>query len=280
MKKWIKTTGIITVIAIVGVLAVGAVAFAQGPDAQNNVPPTNGWYRSGGPSAGLGNHPFENGRFGNKGMRPGRGPALEVLTGALGMSAEDLRAALAEGQTLPEIAEAQGVDWADVQTALVTAAEEQLTQAVADGQLTQERADSILEKLQNHDFSAAPPLPHNGMRGKRGGRGFAARPNLEALTETLGMSVEDLRAAWTEGQTLPEIAEAQGVTMADLAEAMYNSAVDRLQTAVDDGKLTQEQADTILQKLTDRYESCVNDGDCAPPRPHNRPFSAPPLRNQ
>jgi len=153
MKKWMKVTGIVVAVAIVGVLIVSAVALAQGPDGQDTFPPADGWQKRGGP-------------FDGRGMRHDPGPELDVLTEALGMSAEDLHAALADGQTLPEIAEAQGVDWADVEATLLSAAEEKLAQAVEDGKLTQEQADTMLEKLQERDWSAAPQ-PRDGQPGMR-----------------------------------------------------------------------------------------------------------------
>ncbi len=67
-----------------------------------------------------------------------------AIADALNMSVEDLEAAKEDGQRLPEIAEAQGVEIETVKAAAEAAKEEAVNQAVADGTLTQEQADHIL----------------------------------------------------------------------------------------------------------------------------------------
>ena len=66
-----------------------------------------------------------------------------LLAEALGMSVEELEAARAEGQTLSELLEAQGLDATTVRDRLLEAHEAALEQAVADGVLTQEEADEM-----------------------------------------------------------------------------------------------------------------------------------------
>ncbi len=79
------------------------------------------------------------------------GVTLEAAAGALGMTADELSTQLWGGKTLADLAEEKGVDLADVQAA-VQAAQEQATrdniqQAVEDGDMTQEKADWLLEGL-------------------------------------------------------------------------------------------------------------------------------------
>ncbi|HEY86092.1 MAG TPA: hypothetical protein G4N96_13380 [Chloroflexi bacterium] len=273
MKKWIKVVGIISVVSVVGVLLLGAVAFAQRP--------TDGTF---GPGGRMGHPSFGmrgSGAFGPMG-HPGGSMGGEVLAEALGMSVEDFQAALADGQTPQEIAQAQGIDWADVEAALQADAEERLQQAVEDGKLTQEQADAILERMAEHPFDGGafmkrPGGRPDGQTGRRPGGPEMDRGN--ELPEVLGMTQEDFSAAMEEGrkQVLVDIVESQGMTMEEVALALYDQAVERLESAVADGKLGQEQADQILEKITERRDACVNDGDCtlAPPRP-SRP-SRPPM---
>ncbi len=94
--------------------------------------------------------------------------ALEAAAKALNMTTDELTAALQSGQTLEQVAEAQGVDFADVQAAIQAVHEtemrERIAQAVEDGTITQENADWLLEGLEK------------GFLGGPGGFGFGPGP--------------------------------------------------------------------------------------------------------
>lgn len=79
-----------------------------------------------------------------EGHRGGGRMDLSAVATALGMSVEELRAALEGDQTIADIAAAQGIDVATVVDAVVTAQRERLAERVAAGDLTQEEADAKL----------------------------------------------------------------------------------------------------------------------------------------
>ena len=83
------------------------------------------------------------GRIGRMGMR------LEIKTAAdtLDMSVPDFMQALRDGQTPAEIAEKHGSSGQALADAIVAAQTEKLEQAVANGRLSQERADEILARM-------------------------------------------------------------------------------------------------------------------------------------
>jgi hypothetical protein len=84
-----------------------------------------------------------------------------------------------------------------------------------------------------------------------GGYGYAgSMPSL--LAEALGMTTEELYAAQTAGQTVAEIAAAQGVELADVVAAVVAPRAERLAQSVADGYLTQEQADAMLAAMTEQ----------------------------
>ena len=98
---------------------------------------------------------FGRGGFGGGGHGPRgpghaggviRGEALEAAADALGLEASDLPAAIRDAGSLEALATAEGVAYADVKTAVLAAVQSDLGTAVADGRITQEHADSILEK--------------------------------------------------------------------------------------------------------------------------------------
>ena len=76
---------------------------------------------------------------------------------------------------------------------------------------------------------------------------------------TLGVSVEEIEAANAEGLTLCQIAESRDL---DLDEAWETTKISRqtiLQQALDDGSVTQVQAEWISERLTgfDPLETCA-----------------------
>ena len=93
------------------------------------------------------------------------GAALEAAAGALGMSPEDLSAALEGGKTLPELAEQAGVDMEQVSEAMqavrAESMRERIEQALEEGTITQEHADWLLEGLEAGYLDG----PHFGFGG-------------------------------------------------------------------------------------------------------------------
>ena len=66
-----------------------------------------------------------------------------MLATALGMSAEELQTALADGQRIPDLIDELGISQEDFQTAMQSAQQAALDEAIADGVITQEQADQI-----------------------------------------------------------------------------------------------------------------------------------------
>jgi hypothetical protein len=72
---------------------------------------------------------------------------LEAAADALGVESADLIDRLADDTSLEEVAEAEGVAYADVKAAVLAAVRADLDAAVAEG-LDQDRADAMLERIQ------------------------------------------------------------------------------------------------------------------------------------
>ena len=85
------------------------------------------------------------GRGLGRGMGHGRvGHGVEAAATALGMTSDELRTALRDGQTIAEIASEKGVDIQTVIDAMVAEVQTHLDERVAGGRLTQEEADAKL----------------------------------------------------------------------------------------------------------------------------------------
>jgi transposase len=111
-----------------------------------------------------------------------------------------------------------------------------------------------------------PPIPfgwHGGGRGMggfgRGGFGWAGGGQwtmFDTAAKALGLTPEELFAELHAGKSLDEIAEAKGVDVQTVYDAMNVARAEAekqaLQQAVEDGRITQEQADQMIERLENR----------------------------
>ncbi|MGZ4717013.1 MAG: hypothetical protein ACXWB2_06945 [Acidimicrobiales bacterium] len=73
----------------------------------------------------------------------------------------------------------------------------------------------------------------------------------QTAADKIGISVDELKADYKDGQSISEIATAHGVDPQTVADALVAKATDTLNQAVADGKLTQERADKAEARLPD-----------------------------
>jgi hypothetical protein len=97
--------------------------------------------------------------------------------------------------------------------------------------------------------------------------------DLDAAASYLGMTDASLKAALEGGKTLAQIAGDRGKSVHGLVNALVDDAEAELAAAVDAGRLTDAQRDSMLLGLKERIASLVN-GE----RPdHDGGFGPPPL---
>jgi hypothetical protein len=114
----------------------------------------------------------------------------------------------------------------------------------------------------------SPPAEADGPVGPQGGRGMRGGPHdgpLEVVAEALGMTVDELRAALADGQTIADLAEAKGVALEDVASALAAAQAERLQQAVENGRLTQEEADAKLAEMEANILAHLESGEFVGP---------------
>jgi len=85
-------------------------------------------------------------------------------------------------------------------------------------------------------------------------------PGLEAMAEVIGIDAEELHTALEDGQTPAEVAEANGVSRAELVDALVADITSHIEQAVEDGHLTQEEADERLADVEANAEA-IADGE-------------------
>jgi hypothetical protein len=81
---------------------------------------------------------------------------------------------------------------------------------------------------------------------------------LEAMAETIGIEVDELRAALEEGQTPAEVAEANGVSREYLVAALVEEINTHLDEAVENGDLTEVEADERRAEVEDHANDIVD----------------------
>jgi hypothetical protein len=115
-----------------------------------------------------------------------------------------------------------------------------VTALVAGAALAQEETPVVPED--------ALPYMNKGM-----GRGMGNQVELEAAAEALGMTADELRTQLWGGKTLADLAEEKGIDLADVqaaVEAAKEAAMrENIAQAVEDGTITQEHADWLLEGL-------------------------------
>jgi predicted XRE-type DNA-binding protein len=186
----------------------------------------------------------------------------------LGLSDSDLRGKLSNGQSLADVAKAQNKDVNGLQDAIVAAEKADLDKAVANKQLTQAQADKILAALKGHvgdivngklRFRSGPRFAHKGFA-------FGAGDQLATAAKYLGLSESDLRTKLRNGQSLADVAKAQGKDVNSLQDALVAAQKTKLDGLVAAKKLTQSQADDILSHLKSHVDDLVKANLAAAPR--------------
>lgn len=86
-----------------------------------------------------------------------------------------------------------------------------------------------------------------------------------AFAELLGATTEELREAKQNGQSLADVAAANGVDIATVTDAMEAAINERIDEAVAEGHLTAEEADErramIAEKVEDKVNGVRGDGE-------------------
>jgi hypothetical protein len=80
----------------------------------------------------------------------------------------------------------------------------------------------------------------------------------EAAAEVLGLSEDELRAALRDGQSLAQMAEAQGMSVEDFTAALQSNITAALQAQLDAGEITQEEFDEVTANLSENLTDIIN----------------------
>ena len=155
MSRRTKVLTIAISLAVVSLLTIGGVALAD--DSRNCEKPF-------GPRMGKMAACGQMGAFGPNGM----------LSEVLDLTPEEIKAELQAGKTIIEIAAEQGFTNDQLKEAINAAMAAKLQQQVADGTITQEQADKMLQRMQDGPAKNGQPKFGFGLRGHGGFPGVGA----------------------------------------------------------------------------------------------------------
>lgn len=157
-----------------------------------------------------------------------------------------------------------------------TTAEEE-TMAVEESRAYQAILDHLAPLIEDDTITeaqaeaVASTLAEN-MRG-HGGRGRGLRA-LRATAEFLELTPEEMREALAEYDTLADLAAANGSSGAELIAYLVAQVEEHLATAVEEGRITEEEAAEKLADATEHITEMVN-SDIPEPRGERGPRFGP-----
>lgn len=227
---------------VLGTLLAGAVA-AQEPA----TPVPNGDEDSADvPGAGIMGRWFGRamGRGFGLGVRVGRHlggteSMIDAVAEVTGLTADEVRAALADGQSLNDIITENG------------ATVEEAVDAYIAGRVAALRGarDELIERVEQ----GFPGV--GGMMGP-----FADASLLDVVADLTGESVADVRAALAEGTTVEQILEEHEISVDDVVTEFLARREAALDELVADGRITQEQAEAMLEHMDEEIREHIEEG--------------------
>jgi len=149
-----------------------------------------------------------------------------------------------------------GVSVDDLTPAGKAAAVATIDAAVANGDLPEDVAARMKERIQNADGDGCRLLGAGFHAwGRAAARVDFAFDWVAAASDELNMAPADLVSALRSGDSLQDVAEAQGVDYGVVSQAILDAARADLDALVEAGRITQEAADQRLANLSDRLEA-------------------------
>lgn len=142
-----------------------------------------------------------------------------------------------------------GIDQDELTSAIDTTKQQMLDEAVQEGKITQEQADRIAARKDggfcgfgfNDGRMGNKGKIKMGIEGRSGGR------NLDDMANILGLTSEELKTELESGKNMQDILTGHGLTAEEFRQKMQEQREAQIARDVADGKITQEQADKMLQ---------------------------------
>ncbi len=157
------------------------------------------------------------------------------------------------------LAENLGIAQEELEAAIRQTGLDLVDEAVAAGRMSEEKAAKIRERIESGE--GVPFFQHH--RPHRQGGQVVGK-----VAEFLGLTPQEVVEALKDGQSLAQIAEENGVSSDKLSAFLLGELEARLAEAVENGGISQEQADQALERASEQIDRLINHGGLPKARPH------------
>jgi hypothetical protein len=172
------------------------------------------------------------------------------------------------GQTfLTKLAGHLGISTDQLNTAIKQSGNETIDEAVTSGQITQDQGNKLKDRIGSGDFFRFGVGGH----GRMGRAMFGCGVGLDTVASTLNMTTDDLRTELQSGKSLSDIITEHSSTVDAVVQALVADAKTQLDQAVTNGRITQDQENTILANLPARLTDMIENGHIGGPGMHMQP---------
>ena len=214
----------------------------------------------------------------NPAPKPGQGPGRgQPMTPEQRQQLQQQRQQ-AQQWYLDRVAANLGVSPQQLQDALQKTRIEQISQAVSEGKLSQDQANQLIQRINSGQapLGFGPPGGGPGHGPKPGGPGGpgareAMRGGMMGAAQALGMTPQELRQELQAGKTLAQVAQQRGISRDELKNRLQTLTKQRLDQAVQQGRMTREQADQVMARFTANLDRMLD----ASPGQRPGPVGAP-----
>ena len=158
------------------------------------------------------------------------------------------------GNFVARLANNLGITQDELDAAIDQTQLEIVDEKVADGTLTEDQAAQIRERVESGE-SFFGAFGRRGHQMHQRGGGFHAGAN---IAEFIGIEAEALREAIEGGQSVVQVAEANGVSEQELTGFLLGEIEAKLAEAVESGRIDQAKADEVLANAADKISECIN----------------------
>lgn len=178
--------------------------------------------------------------------------ALKTAADTIGISSADLLKAMKGNHSIADVATSHNVDPQTVIDAVISALNTAIDKAVTDGKITVEQAATIKENVASRVPKVVNANPKQLVRRR------AVHAAVAVSAKTIGISVDDLRAAIKSGQSVADVATAHNVDPTTVVNAIVAAGTARIDKAVANHHLTAAQAAKLKAALPERAQRFVD----------------------
>lgn len=179
-----------------------------------------------------------------------------------GLPAGTFKQGFKDGKSINQVLIENNVDPASVEAAVLLDVEAALDGLVASGEIDAAKADELYAAAAQRLPQLMDRAPDPDREGRKPGARVinGIKGLLGSAAEALGMEPRELGQRMKAGETITEIANAEGVAVETVIEAMLAEANARIDQAEANGSLDAVQADEAKAKIAGRIETFVTEG--------------------